>query len=95
MTNSPQDDLRNKLLNLRRPDVMSYGDTLEVSTDDVIKLIMSYATKRERLVLESIGEPTLRHVGQMRPDHYEGGFIIDKWYKDRIAQLLSSKERDE
>ena len=79
---TPQDELREKLLALRRPahTEMSYGNTLEVFTEDIINLVNSEV----RQVLESINEPTLEDIGLMPPEQYEGGKIINAWWKKRI-----------
>lgn len=56
------------------------SDSLHGLRDEVLSLVHSEV----RAVLDGIGEPTLQDVGLMQPDQYEGGKIINDWWKSCI-----------
>ncbi len=64
---------------------------------DILAWHEAEATRQKLELLNSIGEPTLHDVGLMQPDQYEGGIIINKWWKERIEilkrQALNNKEQ--
>ena len=51
---------------------------------EVVKQIIR--TEKLKLLAE-IGEPKLKDAINMKPEQYEGGVIINDWYKNRISKL--------
>ena len=56
-------------------------------TENCTNVVMSIIRTEKLKLLAEIGEPKLGDVGLMQPEQYEGGVIINDWYKNRISKL--------
>ena len=54
--------------------------------DEAVAIIDVIRTEKLKLLAE-IGEPKLKDAINMKPEQYEGGVIINDWYKNRISKL--------
>jgi hypothetical protein len=61
-------------------------------TPDTAEKLMALISQKIIEAYAAIGEPTLQDVGLMQPDQYEGGKIINEWYKKRIATLTTKQD---
>ena len=56
-------------------------------TENCTNVVMSIIRTEKLKLLAEIGEPKLKDAINMKPEQYEGGVIINDWYKNRISKL--------
>ena len=97
MSNQASDDIRNHISRSICHEAYSseYEELTDVAkwthgelVDEIIMPAISalIRTEKQKLLAE-IGEPKLNDAINMRPEQYEGGVIINDWYKNRISKL--------
>ena len=96
MTNNTSvDEILRKIGSLHAYNYEGDDTTIKVMVDDdilesIARYITSYTKQRELALLERLEEPTLEDVMLMQPDHYEGGKIINDYWK---AAIQKEKEK--
>lgn len=97
MTNQASEDVRNHIS--RNICHEAYGSEYEELTvvtkwthdelvDEIIMPAINALIRTEKLkLLAEIGEPKLEDAINMKPEQYEGGVIINDWYKNRISEM--------
>lgn len=58
----------------------------DIEKDAVDRILALIRTEKLKLLAE-IGEPKLEDAINMKPEQYEGGVIINDWYKNRINKM--------
>lgn len=95
MANNTEDvELRKKLVScFYHPEYEDVTVDTEAAINNLERLFQQEANRQKAELLESIGGPTLQDVGKMQPEQYQGGLIIDKWYKARIEEMRKQLEQ--
>ena len=87
-----EDELKERIGNLHAYNFDGDDVTVKVMVDEdnlesIAKFVEAIIRTEKLKLLAEIGEPKFGDVVLMQPEQYEGGVIINDWYKNRINEL--------